>query len=154
MSKQKRIFILMIISLVALAVFLSAGLILGFNNAFKSFIANFIFTIVLLVITVLALVLLNMYISEKNLVRDSIKENEYNLHRTYRFYNYDAFAKELNRHYAKLHKYGGYLIAFTAIKTKIATSYPFAQVADFAGCIADHLREKFDDKGNKRYTYC
>ncbi|MCR5506109.1 MAG: EAL domain-containing protein [Bacilli bacterium] len=133
-------------------------LILVFANVLKNLYINLFTFLVLLVLAVIGSILFAIYTNVRREERNSIAENEYSLHRKYRFFNIDAFSNALLIAGNSLKNRKGYMVAFTPIRSANIGSYSTAKVADFHGYIADFIKEKYHNASSgpigKRVYYC
>ena len=114
--------------------------------------------IIIVIIAIATSVLMSVYTNVRREDKNSIAENEYNLHRKYRFFNLDSFTVALQSSFIQLKNRPGYFVVFTPIRTTNISSYPANKVSDFYGYIADYIRDKYakslSGPVSKRVYYC
>ena len=157
-NRTKRFFIL---SMIFVFLFISGTIVLfvlTYNNLLKNAFVSTAAVVVVIAIAIIASLLFAAFTNSRREDKYSVAENEYSLHRKYRFFNLDAFTNALADDESALIGHHGYLVSFTPIRTVNVSSYSPEKVADFYGFVADYIKEQF--KGStagpmtKRIYYC
>ena len=157
-NRTKRFFVL---SMIFVFLFISGTIllyVLTYNNLMKSPLVSTAAVTIIIAFAIIASLLFAAFTNSRREDKYSVAENEYSLHRKYRFFNLDAFTNALADDESALIAHHGYLVSFTPIRTVNVSSYSPEKVADFYGYVADYIKEQF--KGStggpvsKRVYYC
>ena len=105
---------------------------------------------VMLVLAGAIMFLVAFHINETRQVKEVVKSNEFNLHRSSKFYSYNYFNHLLTPALSRNKNARGYLVAFNAVKATTTTTYTLNKTADFNGYISDWIVAKFGEKINKK----
>ena len=157
-NRAKQYFILSLVFIVLFVVGLAAFFILSIVDLLQNKYLSIGALLLLVVISIIGSVLFAFYTNIRREERNSINENEYSLHRKYRFYNLDAFSTALSMNSRGIKEHKGFMIAFTPIRTANVGNYSQEKVADFHGFIADYIKEKYQNSLSgpisRRVYYC
>ncbi len=138
-----------------IALFITLILFLTFLPNIQIWITSLL-TLLTLAFGIFATIMFFNYNSQKNVNKDLIEENKYNLHRESVFYNYNTFVSKISSNWEKVNSQDGYVIAFSCLRNNGSLNNSADRASELNGVVSDYICDLFAENkpDYKDYIYC